>query len=184
MQASFTKRKKNKTGGGGASLHGEKQQVVRWFCRAVVESRADSVGLCLSVAGTQMCQHTWRCASFRGRHTHAGVWGRWAGGLLKDPIALSAVLEWQARGREVVSKPPRATRGLSAQQEREAQTGRFWMIKGNLIPKLGHTMVQMCQAVYIPFKSTILPHSRHNSLNVTQEDLLLKPDLKLLVCTK
>lgn len=40
--------KKNKTSGGeNASLHGENSELSGWFCRAVVEARADSIGLCL-----------------------------------------------------------------------------------------------------------------------------------------
>lgn len=92
--------KKNKKGGGkNASLHGENSKLSGWFCRAVVEARADSIGLCLSCRRYTNVSAYMEMRLFRGRHTHAGVWGRWAGGLLKDLIALSAVLEWQATGR-------------------------------------------------------------------------------------
>lgn len=42
------KKKQGGRGGKNASLHGENSELSGWFCRAVVEARADSIGLCLS----------------------------------------------------------------------------------------------------------------------------------------
>lgn len=52
----------------------------------------------------------------------------------------------------MVSKPPRATRGLSAQQDRKhKQITSFLNDKRKYDSKLGSTMVKMCQAIYMPF---------------------------------
>lgn len=77
MQASFTTEKKNKTGGGETLLSMEKTASCQVdFVEQWLRQEPTALASVFSVAGTQMCQHTWRCGSFRGRHTLAGVWGR------------------------------------------------------------------------------------------------------------
>lgn len=69
---------------------------------------------------------------------------------------------------EVVSKPPRATRGLSAQQERtHKQITSFLNDKWNYDSKLGGAIVKMCQAIYMPFILFTIVYSAC-TLNVAQ----------------